>query len=183
MPIVSISEAARLTGKNRKTVQKYVADGQLSLSMDGQAKGIEISELIRVFGPFTGHPTLSMDRPNGQQVAPLTDHGQQAEIDGLKGVIAAKDAHIAALADQVGELRQEKDEWKQERRELRAQVAGLLEDRRQQPAPPAPTPAPAPAPAAPEQPQARSKVWDTVPLGVVIAVALVALVLILAQSH
>lgn len=130
MPIVSISEAARLAGKNRKTVQKYVADGQLSLSMDGQAKGIEISELIRVFGPLDGHPTLPMDRVNGQQVAPLPVHGHQAEIDGLKSVIAAKDAHIAALAGQVDELREEK-------RELRAQVTGLLEDRRPQ-APPAP---------------------------------------------
>ncbi|VVE56089.1 hypothetical protein PCO31111_05093 [Pandoraea communis] len=124
MPIVSISEAARLVGKNRKTVQKYLTDGQLSLSMDGQAKGIEISELIRVFGPLTGQPTLSMDRQNGQQVAPPAVHGQSSEIEGLKGIIAAKDAHIAALAVQVDELREEK-------RELRAQVTGLLEHRQQ----------------------------------------------------
>jgi len=174
MPIVSISEAARLSGKNRKTVQKYIADGQLSLSMDGQAKGVEISELIRVFGPLAGHPTLPMDRPNGQQVAPPADHEQQAEIEGLRGVIAAKDAHIATLAAQVDELREEK-------RELRAQVAGLLEDRRTRA--PAPAPAPAPEPVAPVQRPARSRVWDAVPLGVVIAVALVILVLIIAQQH
>ncbi|WP_331708777.1 hypothetical protein [Pandoraea sputorum] len=122
MPIVSISEAARLVGKNRKTVQKYLADGQLSLSMDGQAKGIDTSELIRVFGPMTGRPKRSMDRLNGQQVAPPPDHGQQAEIEGLRGVIQAKDAHIATLAAQVDELREEK-------RALRAQITGLLEHR------------------------------------------------------
>jgi hypothetical protein len=170
MPIVSISEAARLSGKNRKTVQKYVADGQLSLSMDGQTKGIEISELIRVFGPLTGHPTLSMDRPNGHQVAPPADHGLQAEIEGLKGVLAAKDAHIAALAGQVDELREEK-------RELRAQVVGLLKDRR-----PLRPETSAPAPVAPAK-SATSKIWDSLPLGIVIAVGLAVLALIVAQMR
>jgi len=172
MPIVSISEAARLVGKNRKTVQKYLANGQLSLSMDGQAKGIEISELIRVFGPFTGHPTPPMDRSNGQQVAPIPDHGQQAEIDGLMAVLAAKDQTIETLTGQVAELREEK-------RELRAQVAGLLEDNRR-----ARTPAPAPAaPASPVPSPARSRTWDALPLGLVIAFVLLIAVLALAQMH
>jgi len=51
MAVVSISEAARLTGKSRKTIQRYVADGRLSVSQDVAGKpAIDTSELIRVFG-------------------------------------------------------------------------------------------------------------------------------------
>lgn len=51
MAQVSISEAARLTGKSRRTIQRYVATGKLSLShSDITEKNIDISELIRVFG-------------------------------------------------------------------------------------------------------------------------------------
>ena len=55
MAIVSISEAARLTGKSRKTIQRYVAEGRISMSHpDAGTKGIDISELARVFGEFNG---------------------------------------------------------------------------------------------------------------------------------
>ncbi|EDU61058.1 MULTISPECIES: helix-turn-helix domain-containing protein [Providencia] len=51
MALVSISEAARLTGKSRRTIQRYVATGKLSMSQsDATGKSIDISELIRVFG-------------------------------------------------------------------------------------------------------------------------------------
>lgn len=178
MPIVSISEAARLTGKNRKTIQKYVADGQLSLSMDGQAngqvKGIEISELMRVFGPLTGHPTLPMDRPNGQQVAPLPDQSFQAEKDALERVIAAQQGTIDTLKGQVDELREEK-------RELKAQVAGLLEDRRPKPA--APSPATAPAQAAKAPVPAQPNIWTWITVGLGLGAAVVFALLIMAQNR
>ncbi|CAI3959528.1 unnamed protein product, partial [Commensalibacter communis] len=58
MPIVSISEAAELTGKTRRTIQRHVASGKLSRSVasSGQA-GIDTSELIRVYGQL-----MSCDR-------------------------------------------------------------------------------------------------------------------------
>jgi len=56
MPIVSISEAAELTGKTRRTIQRHVASGKLSRSVanNGHA-GVEISELTRVYGQLTSH--------------------------------------------------------------------------------------------------------------------------------
>ena len=55
MTLVSISEAARLTGKARSTLHKYIKQGKLSTTTDGDnSKKIEISELLRVFGPLKG---------------------------------------------------------------------------------------------------------------------------------
>jgi len=52
MASVSISEAARLTGKARSTLHKYIKQGRLSVTTDAAtgSKTIDISELIRVFG-------------------------------------------------------------------------------------------------------------------------------------
>jgi hypothetical protein len=55
MAIVSISEAARLTGKSTKTLYRMVSQGRLSVSQDENgAKTVDISELVRVFGEFNG---------------------------------------------------------------------------------------------------------------------------------
>lgn len=53
MALVSISEAARLTGKSRTTIQKYIKQGKLSKCTDLQNQSkIDTSELLRVFGEF-----------------------------------------------------------------------------------------------------------------------------------
>lgn len=55
MALVSISEAARLTGKSRTTVQSYIKQGKLTKSTDSSGTSkLETSELLRVFGSFTG---------------------------------------------------------------------------------------------------------------------------------
>jgi len=58
MAIVSISEAARLTGKSRTTIQKYIKQGKLSKcsGTDGTF-GIDTSELLRVFGSLSEQGT------------------------------------------------------------------------------------------------------------------------------
>jgi len=52
MASVSISEAARLTGKARSTLHKYIKQGRVSVTTDAAtgSKTIDTSELIRVFG-------------------------------------------------------------------------------------------------------------------------------------
>lgn len=50
MALITISEAARLTGKNRTTIYKYINSGKLSVvaSVDG-IKKLDTSEILRVF--------------------------------------------------------------------------------------------------------------------------------------
>lgn len=105
MAVVSISEAARLTGKSRKTIQRYVADGRMSMSQaDAGTKGIDTSELIRVFGemshpvPALSHATMSQpDAPNVPPDVAALLAAAQAQIVGLKAILDAKDETIDAL--------------------------------------------------------------------------------------
>jgi len=50
MALITISETARLTGKNRTTIYKYINNGKLSVvaSVDG-VKKLDTSEILRVF--------------------------------------------------------------------------------------------------------------------------------------
>ncbi|HCO0763465.1 TPA: helix-turn-helix domain-containing protein, partial [Escherichia coli] len=51
MALVSISEAARLTGKSRTTVQSYIKQGKLTKCTDSSGSSkLDTSELLRVFG-------------------------------------------------------------------------------------------------------------------------------------
>ncbi|EMG0348676.1 DNA-binding protein [Salmonella enterica] len=52
MALVTISEAARLTGKARSTLHKYIKQGKLSTTTDSETgtKKVDTSELLRVFG-------------------------------------------------------------------------------------------------------------------------------------
>jgi len=56
MPIVSISEAARLTGKSRQTLHRHIVTGKLSkCNTDTNAIGVDTSELLRVYGSIKNY--------------------------------------------------------------------------------------------------------------------------------
>jgi len=51
MSIVSITRAAKLSGKSVRTIQRHLSSGKLSFVMtQNDTKGIDTSELIRVYG-------------------------------------------------------------------------------------------------------------------------------------
>ena len=125
MPVVSITEAAKLVKRNRKTVQRYVADGRLSLSQDVAGnKGIEISELIRVFGKMSQDMCATFTATESQlvpekvaDVALGKEDILKAEIEGLKAVIEAQKItvetqknHISSLENTVRLLEYDKKE-------------------------------------------------------------------------
>ncbi len=105
MPIVTISEAARLVNRHRKTIQRYVADGRISLSQSVTGgRGIDTSELVRVFGKLShddgarAHETESQRvRDDVPESADENMGALKAEIDGLKAVVEAQKSHISSL--------------------------------------------------------------------------------------
>lgn len=105
MAVVSISEAARLTRKSRKTIQRYVADGRISMSQHvAGSKGIDVAELIRVFGDLSqplsalSHETVSQsDAPPVPPDVTAILAQLQAENVLLKAQLEAKDANLADL--------------------------------------------------------------------------------------
>lgn len=105
MAKVSISEAARLTGKSRTTLHRLIKTGELSTCHGARnARMVDVSELLRVFG--------SLDKPSPEQeslqVGGQSDtgdpvHNEQTimqlrqEVEHLKALISAKDSHIDSL--------------------------------------------------------------------------------------
>lgn len=107
MAIVSISEAARLTGKSRKTIQRYVADGRISMSQrDAGTKGLDISELVRVFGNLS-HPVPALSHASeSQHVAPNVAPDVAANLVALQTENAVLRAQLDATLANLTDLRQ-----------------------------------------------------------------------------
>ncbi|MGI3399668.1 helix-turn-helix domain-containing protein [Providencia stuartii] len=90
MAQVSISEAARLTGKSRKTLHTYISNGKLTKVTDSQGKPkIDVSELIRVFGELSKPKETVTSQCNfSQKVTTETVPPHSLEIDHLKQEVA-----------------------------------------------------------------------------------------------
>lgn len=108
MARVSISEAARLVKVSRPTIYKMINSGKLSYTSvvkHGQIiKVIDTSELIRVFGSLDGVIDTVKSDAGSTGVNSVGLHDLQhrialleAENDGLKGAVKARDEHIDSL--------------------------------------------------------------------------------------
>ncbi len=105
MARVSISEAARLTGKSRTTLHRLIKAGDLSTcSGERNAKMVDTSELLRVFGPFeqlkgehhSGQVSEQRDTASVDQCEQVIRHLKQ-EIEHLNTLLLSKDSHIDSL--------------------------------------------------------------------------------------
>lgn len=101
MAKISISEAARLTGKSRTTLHRLIKTGELSTCHGVRnARMVDVSELIRVFGPLEYRPSeqvaeqsdTGVSTQNEQVIAQL-----RQEVEHLKTLVSAKDSHIDSL--------------------------------------------------------------------------------------
>lgn len=101
MALVSISEAARLVGKSRRTIQRDIVAGKLSKCDNG--KKLDTSELLRVYGAF-------LDATNVTDVAASMTHlvtdNAQTNVADMRVRLAALEAENAALKDHLGSLKQ-----------------------------------------------------------------------------
>lgn len=92
MTLVSISEAARLTGKARSTLHKYIKQGKLSTTTDSDnSKKIEISELLRVFGPLKGVVSDTVTTAAKQQKA---THVNTDELHARIQLLEQENSHL-----------------------------------------------------------------------------------------
>ena len=101
MAIVSVSEAARLVGKSRRTIQRDIAAGKLSKCDNG--KKLDTSELIRVYGSLLNAPNdADKNAHMTQDVAPHIS----PNVAEMRVRLAALEAENAALKDHLGSLKQ-----------------------------------------------------------------------------
>jgi FtsZ-binding cell division protein ZapB len=128
MTKISISEAARLTGKPRSTLHRHIGNGTLSKESDGQGKPVlDLAEIERVYGPL-----LQADmKQNGAMRHPATSDtvaANRAEIEGLR-------RENSLLYSQLEDAKQQRQKWQQEADSWRQQATALLTDQRPKLAP------------------------------------------------
>jgi len=80
MAIVTISEAARLTGKSRQTLHRHIVTGKLSkCNTEKNGIGIDTSELLRVYGSIKNYSVTPVK--NKQTLHKITDNVTHVTID------------------------------------------------------------------------------------------------------
>jgi len=111
MALVSVTEAARLTGKNRATIHRYIKQGKLSQISDAtNTKKVETSELIRVFGSLTATSATPLQSDAMQHDAtPKTDQSVallQQKIALLEQLLESKNKELQRQDEHIDSLKQ-----------------------------------------------------------------------------
>ena len=112
MPILSISEAARLAGIDRRTLQRQIARGTVSMTAaPGESRGIELSELLRVYPAAAMRSGVDVTMP--QAAARQSEAAPPAtELRHAQDKIAALEDKIADIIAQL-EAAQRRELWLQ----------------------------------------------------------------------
>lgn len=104
----TISEAASISGVNRRTIYRYIKSGKLSASVTGDNKTvIDTSELLRVFGALSQpkaieSPTGSQENTPEYVTAILAEMSQmRSEIERLTGKVEELQIQLALPAPKV----------------------------------------------------------------------------------
>ena len=135
MALIGLTEAAKLTGKNKATIHRAMKDNRLSFKIsDTGERQIDPAELERVFpikSQKDGDEVAVSNRPkvasNYMQLSQLSAQleSERSKTVGLEARLADKDAVI-------DDLRQRLDREGEERRQAQAQLTALLTDQRTQ---------------------------------------------------
>jgi hypothetical protein len=101
MTNVTLKKACELTGKSKRTIQRYMASGKLSYTTNRQGnKVINVAELIRVFGELSPLVTPKVRPDVTPVVTPL--NGERIEqllqaVERLEKIVEKQSEQIAQL--------------------------------------------------------------------------------------
>lgn len=145
MPTFNISAAARAVGTSRASIQRAIKSGRLSATTNEQGERvIDLSELLRVFGPL--------------------QHGEQASMDGEQRDTPSMAVHeqvlIEVLREHLDDAREQLQQAQQEKARLLTMLEVEQSARRDLETKLLPAPAPPPKPAPPR----RARPWLLVAL-------------------
>jgi dTDP-4-amino-4,6-dideoxygalactose transaminase len=101
MPMVSISEAAKLAGISRTHFyRKYLNTGIISISKDKSGKSsIDISELLRVFGTLQKYDENVTECDINLQACNKSEAVLLEKIKGLENLLKAKEEELDSYRD------------------------------------------------------------------------------------
>ena len=99
----TVSQAAILVGKNRRTLYRHIKSGRLSYEIGNDGNQlIDTSELIRVYGSVT--------LPETAVSQPVTEQMSQGETANVTTLVADLVAEVRGLSDQLAALKKELSE-------------------------------------------------------------------------
>lgn len=119
MAKLNISQAAKVSGKSRSTIQRYIKSGKLSVSQDTSGNiEIDTAELIRVFGELKQNDTqlLHVSDVSKSIIKQQRDTGDTVVIETLQKELEKAHEREVWLQKQVDE-RDEKIKCLEERNE------------------------------------------------------------------
>lgn len=133
MALIGLTEASKLTGKDKATIHRAMKSGRLSFTVgsDGERQ-IDPAELERVYPIIRHNGEAEVARrnhkkaeSNNMQIAQLT---AQLEIERTK--TAALEQRIADKDNVIDDLRRRLDREGEERRQAQSRLTALLTDQR-----------------------------------------------------
>ena len=135
MPLVSISEAARLAGKERSHFHKtYIRTGKITVHRKEKNRPqIDISDLLRVFGELKSthtEETQEHTQPQSNDTA-LEIERLKEKIEGLEALADERKERIAEKDTLLAEKSKEIDYQRERIHGLEARYDKLLEDKRE----------------------------------------------------
>lgn len=102
MAEVSVSKAAKLSGKSRSTIQRHIKEGKLSAGRNRAGSPvIDVSELLRVYGNLATGETA--------QTAPIIQHETPHETPTETAAIEALREELRAAKDREEWLKKQLD--------------------------------------------------------------------------
>ena len=117
MSKVSISEAARLTGKPRSTIHRHIKKGKLSVQKKREGKSaIDVVELERVYG--------ELQQVDMKQSGAIIQFASPNDTAVDREELATLRRETILLREQLDDIRQDRDHW-------RKQATALLTDQRE----------------------------------------------------
>lgn len=113
---VSISEAARLVGKDRKTLYRDIKSGRLSATTcHSGTRQVDIAELVRVYGEFATGCHSGKSGATPQDATPLATNetvdllvkvsALEVEVNQLRERLKEKDGYIEKQDGHIEDLR------------------------------------------------------------------------------
>ena len=102
MAILNISEAARSAGVARSTIQRAIREGRLSATRHANgSKGIDTSELVRVFGELHQGSELQGAQGGAQDGAHSSSTTTSMNQPAIAGEATALQAQVDLLQEQL----------------------------------------------------------------------------------
>ena len=105
---VTIQQATILTGKSRATITRHISSGKLSRTNDG----IDIAELMRVYGALVSTPDASLIHQKNDSVTTHDVSGDASKMHQNTELIDELRSQISLLKEQVAREQSQADHWR-----------------------------------------------------------------------